>query len=368
MKYDLFISYSRKDFDEVSSILEIIKTAIPNLSYWFDIDGIESGDEFEDKIISAIDNSSYVLFALSENSISSVWTKDEVMYAKNTDKKVIPILLKGAEMKGWFLFKFGRIDCIDSTNSLQMEKLIQNLSAWTGKEYVGDSQPTANEEPVVMCPCGSGKLFKDCHGRTVAPTPKPVENAWKVGDYYTHGEEEGIVFWVDETGRYGKVVSVDEQMLPWCTEEEYESGLSLISFSDSNGMLNLQSIMQIPDWRNKYPAFAWCADHGENWYLPAIDELKELLLNDDVREKINGMLEQKGKSTMCRQPVWDSIVLNEPFDGGVDGYWSSTINGRWQAHIVDTLFFRMGESQRTFCFAVRAVSTFDERWLLSFEI
>ena len=37
MNYDLFISYSRKDFNEVSSILETIKTAIPNLSYWFDI-------------------------------------------------------------------------------------------------------------------------------------------------------------------------------------------------------------------------------------------------------------------------------------------------------------------------------------------
>ena len=37
MKYDLFISYSRKDFDEASSLLETIKTAIPNLSYWFDI-------------------------------------------------------------------------------------------------------------------------------------------------------------------------------------------------------------------------------------------------------------------------------------------------------------------------------------------
>ena len=95
MKFDIFISYSRKDFDEGSSILEALKAAIPGLTYQFDIDGIESGDEFEDKIIAAIDNSSYVLFALSENSIQSQWTKDEVMYAKNTDKKIIPLLLKG---------------------------------------------------------------------------------------------------------------------------------------------------------------------------------------------------------------------------------------------------------------------------------
>lgn len=132
MKYDVFISYSRKDFDEVSSLIETIRTEIPDLSAWFDVTGIESGDEFEDKIISAIDNSSYVLFALSENSLASQWTKDEVMYARNTDKKVIPILLKGAQLKGWFLFKFGRIDCIDSTDDIQMKKLMRDLSRWRG--------------------------------------------------------------------------------------------------------------------------------------------------------------------------------------------------------------------------------------------
>ena len=166
MKYDVFISYSRKDFDEVSVLIETIRAEIPDLSIWFDITGIESGDEFEEKIISAIDNSSYVLFALSENSIGSKWTKDEVMYARNTDKKVIPVLLKGAQMKGWFLFKFGRVDCIDSTNDLQMEKLLQNLSDWTGKKRTSETaaEPIGQSQSEPLCPCGSGRLFKDCHG------------------------------------------------------------------------------------------------------------------------------------------------------------------------------------------------------------
>ena len=138
-KYDIFISYSRKDFDEVNTIVEMLKNCIPTLNCWFDITGIESGDEFEDKIITAIDDSSYVLFALSDNSIQSQWAKDEVMYAKNTDTKVIPLVLKGAQLKGWFLFKFGRIDCIDTTNTLQIEKLIKNLSDWTGKASVNTS-------------------------------------------------------------------------------------------------------------------------------------------------------------------------------------------------------------------------------------
>ena len=189
MKYDVFISYSRKDFDEVSALIETIRAEIPALSMWFDITGIESGDEFEEKIISAIDNSSYVLFALSDNALESQWTKDEVIYAKNTGKKIIPILLKGASLKGWFLFKFGRVDCIDFSNPLQKEKLLKNLSDWTGKTRSKKSEqspvkatlqpaPQRTPQPEPLCPCGSGKLFKDCHGKT--STTPPVDMQTKV--------------------------------------------------------------------------------------------------------------------------------------------------------------------------------------------
>ena len=148
MKHDLFISYSRKDFGVVNDFVKMLKSRIPQLDCWFDITGIESGDEFEDKIISAIDNSSYVIFALSDNSLASDWTKDEVMYAKNTEKKVIPVLLKGAELKGWFLFRFGRIDCIDITNNLQIDKLIKNLSTWTGKPIAAAKKETTVKNEV----------------------------------------------------------------------------------------------------------------------------------------------------------------------------------------------------------------------------
>ncbi len=126
-KYDVFISYSRKDFEEVKSFKEMLESRIPGINIWFDVNGVESGDEFEEKIITAIDNSAQVLFFLSKNSNASKWAKDELMYAKNTGKKVVPILLKGVTLKGWFLFKFGRIDCIDSNNKIQVEKLIYGL-------------------------------------------------------------------------------------------------------------------------------------------------------------------------------------------------------------------------------------------------
>ena len=41
MKNDVFISYSRVDFDEVNEFVEMLKQQIPSLSVWFDITGIE---------------------------------------------------------------------------------------------------------------------------------------------------------------------------------------------------------------------------------------------------------------------------------------------------------------------------------------
>lgn len=131
--FDIFISYSRKDFDEVNTFLNLLKRHIPGLRCWFDLTGIESGDEFMDKIVTAIDKSDKVLFMVSDNSIMSPWTKKEVIYAENTGHTLIPVLLRGATLKGWFLFNYGLIDSIDSSDSRQVDKLIDNLSAWIKK-------------------------------------------------------------------------------------------------------------------------------------------------------------------------------------------------------------------------------------------
>ena len=140
-KYDVFISYSRKDYDEVKAFVDMLKERIPTLEVWMDLEGITAADEFDEKIITAIDASSYVIFAMSPNSNSvgensSKWTKKELVYAKNTGKKVIPILLKDASLNSWFLFEFGRTDCIDSSNKYQTEKLLKNIARWTNKKLV----------------------------------------------------------------------------------------------------------------------------------------------------------------------------------------------------------------------------------------
>ena len=106
MSCPIFISYSRNDLIKA----EQIKKEIENFTKqkcWFDIDGIESGSQFEDHIISAIDQSMVVLFLLSESSMKSEWTRKEIRYAQSINKKVVPVSIDDSKPYGWFLLNFG---------------------------------------------------------------------------------------------------------------------------------------------------------------------------------------------------------------------------------------------------------------------
>ena len=39
-KYDVFISYSRKDYDEVKAFVDMLKERIPKLDVWMDLEEI----------------------------------------------------------------------------------------------------------------------------------------------------------------------------------------------------------------------------------------------------------------------------------------------------------------------------------------
>ena len=341
----IFISYKRTDRDKVFPLVKSIENEL-GCKCWVDLDGIESSMQFASVICRAIDNAEVVLFMHSAVHLSidyeNDWTVKELDYAQQKSKRVVLVRLDGAPLDNIFLMNYGSKNNIDSRDPLQFEKLLNDLRSWLQLP-----QHKSTLQPEVMCPCGSGKLFKDCHGRSaVAPiVSQPVERTWKVGDYYNVDGKEGVVFWVDETGKHGKIVSMDQTELRWCTDDEYNKKLTGIATDSSNGLNNLRSIMKIAGWKDKYPAFAWCADHGDGWYLPAIEELKELLLNDEVHFKVNGTLEQKRGSVMYSK-------------GDSSWYWSSTEEDQLCAWFVIMYDGNTTDYDRNYVSFVRAVSAF----------
>lgn len=313
MKSDIFISYSRNDLAEVEPFVNEIE-ARTGLRCWIDWNGIESGAEFEEKIVSAIDEVKVVLFFVSDHSMASPYAKMEINYAYNTQKKVVPVVLDGGQLRGWFLFKFGSMDYIDMRQPRQVDKLLNNLMEWCNGEVVSIPRPQPKPQP----------------------KPQPVK-AYKVGDYYDDGTKQGVVFEVSEDGRHGKIVSLEQSKQRWCSEAEYAKRIKTGATDQANGMTNQRIIEQIDNWRNKYPAFAWCADLGEGWYLPVIEELQKIYRVKDV---VNKQLEYLGGAELSG---W---------------YWSSTEDNEFCAWLVYMYFGDTYYGNKFNYGYVRAVSAF----------
>ena len=122
---------------------------------------------------------------------------------------------------------------------------------------------------------------------TVIVTVKRI--TFRVGDLYPDSENPiGVVFWLDGPNmEHGKIISLDEAKgIAWSTEKVVTG-----CYSD-DGKENTDKIKNSMDL-NKYPAFKWCIDKGEGWYLPSYEELKKL--NDTfVRSYVNNKLKELG--------------------------------------------------------------------------
>lgn len=129
VKYDIFISYSLQDCDEVKEFVSLLKTYIPTLVCCTDI----TSEEFDETQANMLNDSECLLFMQSDGSLLSSRIKDEVVYAKSIGKKVVPVLLKGAKKSGWYMFKYGSLGFVDSNDSAEIDKLINSISEWTGK-------------------------------------------------------------------------------------------------------------------------------------------------------------------------------------------------------------------------------------------
>lgn len=109
-----------------------------------------------------------------------------------------------------------------------------------------------------------------------AASPEVAPRQYAVGDYYERGEVRGIVFQIEDDGWHGTILSLDEVSLPWCAFAKADAVVT--GAGDlKDGRANMETLARyIADrglsW-DDFPAFRWCRERGEGWYLPAIDEM-----------------------------------------------------------------------------------------------
>ena len=159
----------------------------------------------------------------------------------------------------------------------------------------------------------STSLFGGCeHEFYYGPIPDSYETTtgpYAVGDFYNENGYAGVVFEVDASGEHGKIVSLYQSAkINWATygNDDIRIGAS----SSDDGSYNQAKVAQIKNWRTRFPAFAWCANLGDGWYLPAKDELYTFLGNRSVYNAVNLKLFQI-----------EAAKLSEGYNVF---YWSST--------------------------------------------
>ena len=129
MKYDVFVSYSRKDSAVVQSVVDRLKAE--GYCCWMDISGIESGDAFKRVLVQAIKDSKLVLFFSSVNSNSTEWTVKEINIAVGLKKPIIPVRLDDTPYDDSILFDLSGLDYIPYQKQVirntGLEKLLRGL-------------------------------------------------------------------------------------------------------------------------------------------------------------------------------------------------------------------------------------------------
>ena len=162
----IFISYSRLDKNIVFPFVKRIEQELKT-TCWIDSEGIESGSQFEEVIVNAIEESKVVLFMLSDNSINSKWTKREVLYAEDEGKRIVPVVVDKKGLRKWFKFHFGNVDYIDINDEGQCDKLLNNLASWIGVEGMSKkdcyTKTSADIEPKIQISADKSAITLSIH-------------------------------------------------------------------------------------------------------------------------------------------------------------------------------------------------------------
>ena len=133
---------------------------------------------------------------------------------------------------------------------------------------------------------------------------------YKPGDYFPNPYDPftamGVVYWIvaGSNGRSGKILSFGSSSQSWSTSEPK----TIRAFSIYNGVFNMEAALAEDASLQSLPAFLWCTQEGNDWYLPARYELHILREQWENHATINTALELAGGEILCND----------------DHYWSAT--------------------------------------------
>lgn len=325
MKYDVFISYSSHDQKVVEGLCGYLESR--GIRCFVAYRDIPHGVVWASAIVEALDESRMMVVVFSDYFNRSEQVDREIELASLDKKNILTFRISDTAFSGvkrYYLQNIHWIDAFpepDATfgNLAEAIASLLGVALTTPKGIRGlDNDPVEQVTPIA-----------DTSTVVVSGAEEPAATAgWSVGDHYCVDGKEGVVFDVSEDGLHGKIIALKQSngFLKWASDLA-ERHRMIGAFNEVDGMANLQAVQVVADWQRKYPAFAWCAEQGEGYYLPALSELSTILLNPNIKNAINQTLKTLGADLVSERHYWSSTECQELLYGEYCAHFIDAYNG-----------------------------------------
>ena len=196
------------------------------------------------------------------------------------------------------------------------------------------------------------------HNGVFEPVRLPQEankeaETYSIGEIYEKNGIKGIVVKLENGGKSGVIMSLDESCKAWCTLRR-KRVTATGADNRADGEANMKAIEQYIKKNNlswsDFPAFEWCRAKGEGWYLPSINEIwsagtiylggSRTATNRRFRKSFNARIESAGGTPLSGIMLYHSSTEDKDVKYSLYSHMNSEPPFVQSGYKADELFVR----------------------------
>lgn len=292
-KYDIFISYKRKDKEKVFEMKDCIEKKV-GVRCWIDLDGIESDAQFANVIIKAINDAQVFLFMYSRfhaeiDDYDTDWTVREINFAQMKKKRIVFLNIDGTSLTDWFAFMFGSKQRIDASSTEAMQKLYNDLRKWLKvEESIVPVKQEVTKEEIIQ------KEKQNIDAEELYQKGKWLLNIF--------GDNEEAIDYLEPAARAGHIEAQNMLGLVLFKEKNYSQAMQWIKKAAEQGNSNAQYNLG----KLYYKGYLGKVDYKDalSWFTAAANN------GSDEANNMLGVMYEEGKGvTQNYNTAYDYYLL-----------------------------------------------------------
>jgi hypothetical protein len=136
----VFISYAHQDAEFANRLIADLDAN--GHACWIDTSSIKGGDEWMITIAEGISASYAFVVIVTQKALESRWVRDEILWARNEEKQIIPLILENVlrDKRFFLLNSYQGVTLFDGDYATALPKLLRALPTPTFPETEPDQR------------------------------------------------------------------------------------------------------------------------------------------------------------------------------------------------------------------------------------